>query len=738
MYRCVGIAARGLWPLAIAVWLVSAPFLRPAPAQPVEQKYCIFPEQRCFELRGPDELCPAKAPNLGAPKTVSDLESNFEEYYLTLDEAIQIALANAEVVRVLTGTTAVSTGNTIYDPAIVNTDVDQARSLFDPVLELGNIYQRFEELRFTTPTTLGTRDTEQYNFDFGVTQMKASGGTKRFGVITTPTTINNSAPQTPTSVETRYTQPLLRGRGARVNLAPIVIARINTERSFYQLKSAVQELVRSVVDGYWSLVQARVELWARQQQVEQLQYAYNRLEAQRRADLADLGDTAQAKVSLEQFRANLISTQARVLDLEGALYNVLGLPPVPDTRLVPVTPPIREPIETEWDALVATAAEQRPEIVERKLAIEVIQQQLIINCNNTLPQLDAVGLTRVNSLSVDTPSGTITNDPFQATDIQIGLNLRTPLGQRSARAALRQQELTLARERANLNQALHQATHLLAQSLRSMAQAYRQYEAFKKVRDASKTNLDRRFQVVRVGGLRNEPLVYLDVLLAVTDWGNAVSSEAQSLTRYNAEIANLETQAGVILARHGILFQEEGYRSLGPWGRLGECRCYPQATPLGPNSPYYENSDEPAEEAFDLESPIPAPGQGNSSGSASNASDPDDAGSDEKELLNELFQRAKPAEPDRLPSAAGSQPQSPVDDSTDSAVRDGPASPTNRTRATSIFRLLNHAQSQPGATPTRTLENAVLRDLRSDASKNGVGTPQLNRLPATSSTPATP
>ena len=45
-----------------------------------------------------------------------------------MDEAIQIALANADVIRVLTGTTATSTGQTIYDPAITNTDIDAARA----------------------------------------------------------------------------------------------------------------------------------------------------------------------------------------------------------------------------------------------------------------------------------------------------------------------------------------------------------------------------------------------------------------------------------------------------------------------------------------------------------------------------------------------------------------------------------------------------------------------------------
>ncbi len=651
--------------LLIAVWLGGASQVA---AQPCEEERCIFPEQHCLDIRPPEGLSPAEVPNLGRPKTISELEQTFEIYHLSLDEAIQVALANAEVIRILSGTTATSSGRTIYDPAIANTNIDAQRAQFDPVLQTGagspNGFSRTEQLfvnplddGMTPPTITGaevvTGDNRQFNFDAGLTQMTARGGTKSLSFNTNSSRNNGRLfnPQNASDLTFGYTHPLLRGRGTCVNLAPIVIARINTERSFYQLKDSVQELVRSVVDGYWSLVQARVELWARQQQVAQLEYAFKRLDAQRRVELADLGDTAQAKVSLEQFRANLITTEAQLLDLEAAFFNVMGLPPVPNMRIVPVTPPVRQRIDTEWDQLVATASEQRPNIIERKLSIEAIQQQLIVNCNNTLPQLDAVGTAGVSGLAArNTPIGTVRSDAFQATNVQIGLQLRTPLGQRAARAALREQQLSLARERANLRQDLHAATHSLAQSIRSLESFYQQYEAFQKVREASKTNLDRRFEVVRVGGLPDEPLVYLDVLQAVTDWGNSVSSEAQALTRYNAEIANLERQTGVILGRHGIIFDEEGYQSLAPFGNCynSECDCYPQRTPVQPNAPRYEAGTKPAEEAFNLQdSALGKPG--NKKSKEPNAY---------KELLNDLLeQEAKPAE---LPADADKKtPRSP-------------------------------------------------------------------------------
>src|SRR5690606_28426251 len=97
-------------------------------------------------------------------------------------------------------------------------------------------------------------------------------------------------------VDLTYTQPLLQGGGFAVNTAPIVIARIDTERSFFQYKDSVQEMVRGVIEAYWNLVQARTEVWAREIQVDTSREAYEREQARMRVGLADLGEVAQARV----------------------------------------------------------------------------------------------------------------------------------------------------------------------------------------------------------------------------------------------------------------------------------------------------------------------------------------------------------------------------------------------------------------------------------------------------------
>jgi hypothetical protein len=161
------------------------------------------------------------------------------------------------------------------------------------------------------------------------------------------------------------------------------------------------------------------------------------------------------------------------------------------------------------------------------------------------------------------------------------------------------QELIIARDRAILSQGLHQTVHILAQSLRNLDQSYQQYKRFQAVRAAAKVNLD--LQMARY----NEGIIqFITVLLAIVDWGNAVSSEAQSLTQYNTELANLEFQTGTILESHGIAFYEERFGSLGPLGRFGLEHCYPARLPPVPGSDRYPLGERPSEEAFDLRDPL--------------------------------------------------------------------------------------------------------------------------------------
>src|SRR5205823_11144205 len=156
-------------------------------------------------------------------------------------EAIHIALANAQVIRVLAGVSAVSSGQTIYDPAISNTRIDAARSVFDPALNVQNTWSRTElPQAFLNPASpvgasiAGIRD-DTYDLRVGLSKRNVLGGTLALNYENTLSRFRPGVfplnPQDQSALTLSYAQPLLKGAGLGANLAPIVIARLDTERS---------------------------------------------------------------------------------------------------------------------------------------------------------------------------------------------------------------------------------------------------------------------------------------------------------------------------------------------------------------------------------------------------------------------------------------------------------------------------------------------------------------------------
>jgi outer membrane protein TolC len=569
--------------VAILAWAVVGP----AAAQ--EERRLILPEQRHFEIRDPSELVRARIPDMPAPATVVGAAARQATWQLSLDEAIRIALENVDVVRVVAGTTAVASGETIYGPAITNTTIDQSRAAFDPTLQSTNTFYRTEapygSLLSTNPLRYGitANPAEGFNSTTGVSKQLITGGT--VGVSAGADYLREQQgvlnPLTASNVTLSVDQPLLKGAGSGANLAPILLARINTERSFFQLKDSVQDLLLGVIQTYWNLSYAQTEAWARRQQVQQGAEALERAEARLQAGLGDVGDVAQARVSYENFQATLVAAEANVLNQEALLRNLLGRPPSEPQRITLASVPSMERLKTDWEEILRLAGEYRPDVVELKLVLEADQQSLLLSKNQALPKLNLGGLYRWNGLEGTTPDGQrVAAGGGHFADWEAGVNFSVPLGLRQERAAVRERELLCMRDRANMEQALHSAAHTLAASYRNLDQYYEQYVRYRRMREASRTNIERQMADY-IAGRRT---LYLNVLLAITDWGNAVNSEYQALVQYNIELARLERQTGTILETHGVRFMEERYGSLGPLGRFGVERCYPRAMSPGPNS----------------------------------------------------------------------------------------------------------------------------------------------------------
>jgi hypothetical protein len=166
---------------------------------------------------------------------VDDLEAR-PTSAIGLDDVIQRALGNTDVVRVLSGTGSASSGQTIYDAAIANTRIDQEIATFDPTVSVRQDFLRNESpfaianpLRPGEALLIGNR-LDRSPTSVQVNQKNRLGGTASVQVDADRLRRTPSGqlldPESPSSVGVGVSQPLLQGAGLAVNQVPIVLARL--------------------------------------------------------------------------------------------------------------------------------------------------------------------------------------------------------------------------------------------------------------------------------------------------------------------------------------------------------------------------------------------------------------------------------------------------------------------------------------------------------------------------------
>ena len=309
---------------------------------------------------------------------------------------------------------------------------------------------------------------------------------------------------------------------------------------------------------------------------------------------------AQARVSLLNFRTYAGGRPERRAGPRGGTAQPVG--PAADGRpaIVPISPPTTQREPFAWPTLLELAEERRPDLVELKLILEADQQLLLQVRNAAYPQLDAVGRYRWNGIEGELPDGTyLRSQPGEFTDWTLGVNFSVPLGLRQ-RPSLAPQPRAGDRPRPGEPPAGLARRHARSGPEPSQHRAgvdpVRFGQADAGCRPAEPEPPDRE-----LSGGRSQ---FINALLAINDWGNAISAEAQYLSLYNAELANLERQTGTILETHGVRFYEERFCTLGPLGELGRGRQFPSSLPPSENAPRYPEGQRPAEESFNLENPV--------------------------------------------------------------------------------------------------------------------------------------
>jgi outer membrane protein TolC len=562
----------------------------------------------------PDADTELTAGEVGVPAPLSlgsDPDKPPAPWELRLEDAVQLALANNQVMRELGVSVLRSPGSvrTVHDPAIQESDprfgVEAALAAFDATFSAGIFGEKNDRKLNNAFLGGGTRELQQDLATYRAELSKRSAVGTEFTLRHNSDYDANNAPANlfdhawNMNVEAEIRQPLLHGAGLDFNRIAgpgtipgqyngVLVARTNTDISLAEFETGVRNLTSDVENAYWDLYFAYRDLDAKVSARDAALSTWRQINAwnvaQRKGGEADKEALAREQYyRLQEEVQNALSgrlvdgTRANngsgggtfrgtggVHTSERRLRLLLGLP-INDGRLIrPSDEPPLASVVFDWDFALAEALERRVELRRQKWLIKRRELECVASENFTLPKLDAVGRYRWrgfgrNLLRYDSDFGDNAVRDLFGGDFQewlVGAEFTVPLGNRKGFAAMRNAELQLARERAILREQEREVTLELSNMLAEKDRAYAVLQTNFNRRAAAKHEL-----AALLAAFENEnaPLhLLLDAQRRVAD---AESQYARAIVEYALAVKNVHFEKGSLLDYNGV------YLSEGAWPR---------------------------------------------------------------------------------------------------------------------------------------------------------------------------
>ncbi len=533
------------------------------------------------------------------PVTIRTVDPDAPKWDLTLEEAIQTALANSKIVRGVPVrqfgqfvnqsperlTLAPDGSSSIYDVAIQESGqsgVEQILSNFDAVFNSQATWESFDRPQNVnrnngslTPLVL---QQDAVTITNELSKLSASGAQLFMRNTNTYTGANNlDTSQTRavnsdwlTTVETEIRQPLARNRGTQINRIPVVLARMRTDGTLAQFELSVMELINNVEHAYWDLFFFYHNFQSATVGRDSALGIWRRVNAKYQAGApgGEAEQEAQAREQYFRFRARAEEQLHGVLRMEARLRFLMGLT-TSDGRLIrPIDNPTVAQLTFDWQMISREAIMRNPALRQQRWRIKQRELELIAARNQLLPRIDAVALYRWvgigdefnhwNNTGIDFP-----NEGSSAVDglfsgnhqeFRMGFEAEIPIGFRQPLAQVRNQQLLLVREKSRLEEQELEVIHQLDDVVKQMDAQYQLVQ----------TNLDAlaaaETQVRAVEAAFPAGVVVLDLLLTAQQRrADAETSYYQALTQYNEAIALLHLRKGSVLDYNNVVLAE------GPW-----------------------------------------------------------------------------------------------------------------------------------------------------------------------------
>lgn len=446
---------------------------------------------------------------------------------MTLDEVLQVAMQNSDVLRELGGTILRNPNEVFsrYTGDLAFTDPrfspEAALSAFDTQLRASAFFNNNNQL-FNNPingggTSAFKQDLNEY--EVALSKVTATGSQlalRSMSIYNANNSPINTFPSAwDTWMEGEIRKPLLQGGGLQFNRIAgpggtpgvyngVLIAKVTADMDQTEFEKAVRNYVNDVTNAYWDLYFSYRDLDARSRAMKRALEAWNRIKTRADNDLesgaaealareqyyrlkADVDDAITGRISLgtrtgSGSTGGTLEAAGGVQTTERRLRLLIGLP-ITDGELVrPAEEPPEVDVIFDWDTIQQAALTRRPELRKQQMAIRRRELEVLAARNFLNPRLDAVGRYRFRGFGHDlirsnndgkVPSSAVRN--MMGGDQQewfLGLEYEVPIGYRKAHLAVNHAELRLSRERIIQREQQRKVIHDLTNAVADAARAY--------------------------------------------------------------------------------------------------------------------------------------------------------------------------------------------------------------------------------------------------------------------------
>ncbi len=583
----------------------------------------------------------------GAPRPLTiENPSELPAREMQLDEAIELALANSDILRTLGGSvvqTPLAT-RTNFDPAITESNplsgVEAALSAFD-TQATGQLFWQVNDRpnnvrinpilqQFQRPVLQQTNT--QFNYELAKRTATGARFAARhniaYDLTNTPNRLFSSAYTG--WFEAEYRQPLMRGAGVDFNRIAgpnstigqyngVLIARVNTDITLADFEQGIITFINDVETAYW-----------------ELHFAYHNLETivdgrksalltwQRVKELQKVGMRGGEQATLAQASANYYTFDVNVRDAlsgtnglyasEQRLRYLMGLPPTDGQLIKPTSQPMDGEVVFDWDSALSDALTRRVEIRRQKWNIKRRELEMLAARLNRKPTLDFLGLYRyrglgdalIDNYDSNNSGNSLYQDIFsgQYQEWQAGVEFSHPVGFRQASAAVANARWNLARETALLEEQELRISHDLSNASRLVARAYQLMQSNYNRQDADRTQVYYLQERVEAG------LDNINFLLqAQQQLATSQSAYFRSLTDYQLALRDFHREKGSLLNYNQVGLSEgawpaPAYQDAVEHGRFFAPRSNPEQVEVP--SPLSSGGFNPAHVGADSAGTVPA------------------------------------------------------------------------------------------------------------------------------------